>query len=185
MPLAAQINTASLRVTAWRPGDPANPAAGPVLPWPPDDPIDPVIEREPPTVHGPGLRQRAEAGALLVAALAEAGLDARARLVQLCPLFNPGEAQQAPRRFAALALSCPDGERAAALLESGAAGIASIAGTTEAARAAAQAWLVWYRDNVSRARPGAPESWIPERLEHRFSLRLGSGPGQRVVVAPS
>lgn len=184
-PLAALINSASLRVTAWRPGDPANPAAGPVLPWPADDPIDPVIEREPPTVHGPGLRQRAEAGALLVARLAEAGLDARAKLVQLCPLFNPGEAQQTPRRFATLALSCPDGEKAAAMLESGAAGIASIAGTAETARAAAQAWLGWYRDNISRPRAGAPDSWIPERLEHRFSLRLGSGASQRVVAAPS
>jgi hypothetical protein len=184
-PLTAHIETAGARVTAWRPGDPRDPAVGPVRSWPADDPIDPVIEREPPTAHGPGLRQRAEAGGLLVAALEEAGLDARTKLLQLCPLFNAGEAQQAPRRFATLALSCPDGEKAAAVLESGAAGVESVAGATNAARTAAQAWLAWYRSNVSPPHAGALDAWNPRRLEHSFSLRIGSGAGQHVLMALS
>ncbi len=111
--------------------------------------------------------------------------DARAKLLGLCPLFNPGETAQAPRLFATLALSCPDSEKAAALLETGDVGVASVAGAAAAARTAALAWLAWYRESVSPRLDAAADAWIPERLEHRFSLRVGSGNSQRVLVAPS
>lgn len=182
-PLTAHVETTSARVTAWQPGAPGGAAS--VRAWNADDPIDPVVEREPPAAQGPGLRQRAEAGALLVARLTAAGVDARANLLSKCPLFNAGEAAQAPRLFATLALSCPDGEKAAALLETGAAGLASVAGASAAATATAQAWLAWYRGSVSPRQADAADAWNPQRLEHQFSLRLGSGATQRVLTAPS
>ena len=65
MPIAVRIATEMQRVTAWQPGDPA--ANKPARALPADQPLDPWVEREPPAAAGPGLLQRAEAGATLVA----------------------------------------------------------------------------------------------------------------------
>src|SRR5262245_34437157 len=116
-PLKVEVATSSQRVTAWQPGDPTGNAVA--RPLPANEPLDPFVERE--ALPSPSLRQRAEAGALLVTALAEAGFDARSVLLAACPLPlpAPGSAatQNIPRLFRTLALSCPDGESAARMLE--------------------------------------------------------------------
>ena len=174
-PLAVEVKTASQRVNAWQPGDPV--ANKPARALPEHEPLDPSVEREAPTE--PGLRQRAEAGSLLVTALAEAGFDARQALVGSCKLDVPADA---PRPFRTLARTAPDAKLAAEQLEDGAP--AWLAGAAGAAKSAAQQWLAWYRRSVAPLPADAAESWIPERIEYRFSVRTGSGEAQRVFTAP-
>lgn len=185
-PLGVEVATASQRVTAWKPGDPAAEAPARILP--PNEPLDPSIEREPPAAP-PGLRQRAEAGALLITALAETGFDARAKLIAACPLLlppeNAPELERVPRLFRTIALSSPDGEEAAKALESAAAFDPPwLSGAPNDANAAAQEWLAWYRRSVSPPPADTADSWISERLEYRFSIRAGEGDAQRVLTAP-
>jgi hypothetical protein len=153
---------------------------------PEHEPLDPSVEREPPAKSGPGFRQRAEAGALLVTALAEEGFEARAALVAACPLPLPPAVDpddgKIPRFLRTVALTSPDGDAAAAALEAG--GAAWLGGASEAAIEAAQEWLGWYRRNVSPRATADADSWIPERLEYRFSLRVGDAGEQRVFEAP-
>jgi hypothetical protein len=178
-PLGVEIATSSQRFNAWQPGDPA--AAAPARTLAPNEPLDPAIEREPPAT--PGLRSRAEAGALLLTALAENDFDARAGLLAACPL--PVSSEHLPRSFRTIALSTPDGEAAAATLESAAAFDPPwLAGAPNDAVTAARDWLAWYRANVSPPKAEPAESWIPERLEYRFSTRAGDGDAQRVFTAP-
>ncbi len=174
-PLAVEVQTASQRVTAWQPGDPA--ANAPTRLLPEHEPLDPSVEREPPVE--PRLRQRAEAGALLVTALGEAGFDARQALVSACKLKFT---KDAPRLFRTLARTTPDAELAAKNLEAGAP--AWLEGAADEAVKAAQDWLEWYRRCVAPPIDDAPESWISERIEYRFSVRAGSGDEQRVFTAP-
>lgn len=162
-------------MTAWQPGDPAANAPARVLPQ--HEPLDPSIEREPPAE--PGLRQRAEAGALLVAALAEARLDARQALVEACKLeFTT----KAPRLFRTLARTTPDANSRRNNWKP-----ARPRGSrTPPARPSPphRDWLAWYRRCVAPPGVDAPESWISERIEYRFSVRTGSGETQRVFTAP-
>jgi hypothetical protein len=188
MPISVRMATEAQRVTAWQPGDPA--AKAPARDLPADEPLDPWVEREPPTAAGPGLRQRAEAGSTLVTMLLDAGLDARAALVQRYALpMNPAPPPgvpaafwQVPPRYRILARTSPDAEAAAKALEQGTPDW--LAPATADAKAAAQAWLRWYRGSVSPLPQGASESWLAERLEYRFSIRTGDAAGQRVFRAP-
>ena len=177
-PFAVESSTRSQRVTAWQPGNLDSTA--PALPLPEHEPIDPTIEREPAVPEGPGLRQRAEAGSLLLATLAEAGLDAKAALLAACPI--DAKAAGIARLFRTLALAAPDGHTAAAQLETG--GPAWLAGAPAVARAAAATWLVWYRHNVAPSTVQPTDAWIGERIEYRFSLRVGDAATQQVFSAP-
>jgi len=47
--------------------------------------------------------------------------------------------------------------------------------------AAAGAWALWYRP---RARRGANPAWVPDRLEHRFSLGASVAEGRVTLTAP-
>lgn len=176
MPLGVTIDVDTERATAWQPGDPLRQAAARALTA--GELLDPVVEGEPVGQRGPSLRQRAEAGGVLVQMLAEAGFDARAALVAACPL--PAEA---PRLIQVLARSTPDAAAAAEQLEGGAP--AWLTGAPAPALDAAQAWLAWYRRNVSPPpTPDDTDCWVDERLEYRFSVRVGAGEGQRVLTAP-
>jgi hypothetical protein len=184
-PLGVEVATSSQRVTAWQPGDPTGNAVA--RPLPANKPLDPFVERE--ALPSPGLRQRAEAGALLVTALAEVGFDARSVLLAACPLPLPATgsvaAQNIPRLFRTLALSCPDGESAAKALEvARAAGPPWLAGAPAGATTIAQDWLTWYRRSVSPRTADEMDSWIPERIEYRFSIRTGRDDTPRVFNAP-
>jgi len=180
-PIGVRVAADTRPITAWRPGDDAAAAARSL---PVDRPLDPYVEREMPT-RAVGLRQQAEAGALLVTALAEAGFDARAGLLRDCPLplnvpAPKPDALWKPRRaFATIARTAPDGERAAQDLEGGAP--AWLAGAGAAALAAAADWLAWYRENVSPRAADVPSSWIDDRLEYRFAMRAG-GAGDGVTL---
>ncbi len=195
MPISAKLSSEMQRVTAWQPGDAA--ANATVQPLPPDEPLDPFIEREPSVAWGPGLRARAEAGATLVAMLADAGLDVRDDLVEEFPLpldEDPPEGFPAalwvvPARYRAVARTSPDGEALAEALEDGTPDFISTAAASVRAdaKAAAAEWLAWYRTSVSPPVVDADEaesSWIADRLEYRFSLRTGKGREQRVFRAP-
>ena len=177
-PFAVHASTTSERVTAWQPGNLQNDA--PAFPMPEHDSLDPMVEREPASLDGPGLRQRAEAGSLLVTALNDAGFDARARLLETCRLDVSMPA--VPRLFQSLALTCPDGHAAAAALELG--NPVWLVDAGPAALAATDAWLAWYRQNVSASTTATVDSWVDERIEYRFSVRVGAPDTQQVLSAP-
>jgi hypothetical protein len=186
-PIGVRVSATTRPITAWRPGSDPKAAARSL---PPDRPLDPFVEREVPPTQGPGLRLRAEAGALLITALADAGFDARAGLLQACPLpLNeapprpmPAGRWDAPRMYRTIARSSPDGEAAARDLEGGAP--AWLTGAPAAAVAAAQDWLQWYRGNVAPPAVNAPGSWIDDRLEYRFALRAGPAAAGVTLEAP-
>ena len=186
-PIAVHVAMTSERLTAWQPGDPSANAAP--LPLAADEALEPRIEREATPPGGPGLRQRAEAGALLATMLADAGLAIRPALVAALklPIDAPKPAGVADAAWAldplwrTAARSSPDGMAAAEALEAGTP--AWLAGAAAAAVAAAQEWLTWYRSEVSPV-AGASDCWVPERLEYRFSARAGIAPGT-VFRAPA
>jgi len=180
-PTGVHVDAQTRPVTAWRPGGDKATAAQPV---PIDVPLDPFIEDEAPSVDGPGLRQRAEAGSLLVIALAEAGFDARAALVAACPLDAQQGAPVFDRPallFVTLARSAPDGRKAAEALEGGMP--AWLAGASAGAKSAAAEWLKWYRESVEQQQ-AAPSSWLAQRLEYRFAIRAGSPTDGVTLEAP-
>jgi hypothetical protein len=186
-PIGVRVSAATRPVTGWRPGgDPAVAARK----LPEDLPLDPFVERETPPAHGPGLRQRAEAGALLVTALVEAGFNAHVGLLRDCPLPlaepppkpMPAPLWNAPRMFRTIARTAPDADAAAAGLEAGVP--AWLMGAPAAAVAAAKEWLAWYRGNVAPLVADAPSSWISERLEYRFAIRAGTGDDGVAFEAP-
>jgi hypothetical protein len=192
-PLLVTVKSETSSVTAWQPGDPAAQRAP--RPLPASVPLDPSVEREPTPGDALGVRQRAEAGAYLVELLADAGLDARAALVAACPLplgpapanpNIPSEHGLLPASLLVLGSAVPDGPTAAAQLEAAGAGVpAWLAGAPPAAVAAARRWLAWYRNGVAPVIDPADDCWIPERLEYRFSLRVGGGDQQLVLRAPA
>lgn len=172
-PLAVAIEGQSRRATAWQPGDlktelPARPITS--------EPLDPLVEREPP-VAGTGLRERAQAGSVLVRMLRDAGFDAGPALLDSCAFSG-----SMPAVFRVMARSAPDATLAAAMLEGGSP--AWLTGAPQAAIDAASAWLTWYRANVGPDPTASADAWIAERLEYRFSVRLGAGQDQQVMVAP-
>lgn len=188
-PLLVNVKTRTIPVTAWQSGDLDTARSAEAVPE--GIPLDPLVEQEPTPEQRMGLRQRAEAGAYLVELLADAGFDARAALLGACPLdidevlpdpATPPEQNVLPAVFSIIAGVAPDGVRAAAQLEFG--GDADwLDGAPPAAIDAADKWLAWFRANVL---PPADrnDSWIPDRLEYRFSIRAGSGDSQVVFAAP-
>jgi hypothetical protein len=188
-PLLVNVKARSIPVTAWQSGD--LDTAKPAELVPDGIPLDPLVEQEPTPEPRLGLRQRAEAGAYLVELLADAGLDVRDALVAACPLdvdeilpdpAIPPEQNALPAVFPIIASIAPDGLRAAAQLESGDP-VDWLDGALPGAIDAADRWLAWFRANVL---PPADrnDSWIPDRLEYRFSIRAGSGDSQLVFAAP-
>jgi hypothetical protein len=190
-PIAVHVLTTPARASAWQPGDPT--AQRPARVLAPDAVLDPLIEREPTPVDGPGLRQRAEAGAQLLDDLDDAGVvGVRDAIVAALPLTLVGAPdtfdKQAPRLQSVLEKRVPDGELAARDLEAaGGAAPAWLAGANDPAAAldAATAWLAWYRGAVAPVRDPDTDSWIDERLEYRFGVRLDRMQDSVTLRAPS
>ena len=185
-PITVEVRTRTSPVTAWQPGDPTSRRRA--RPVDPTLPLDALVEPEP-VGGGPlGLWDRAEAGAYLVELLEEAGADLRTALVEACPLdVSPAPedveipAQHAvPGALAVLARTTPDGAAAAAQLAAG--DPSWLAGASPAAEDAAAAWARWFR--AALAPPEADSSWIEDRFEYRFSIRVGSDEDHDVLAAP-
>ena len=187
-PVAVHLATRSQRLTAWRPGPAA--AGALVRALDPEHPLEAEVDREATPAGGPGLRQLAEAGALLLAMLDDVGFDARAALLAACPLpvdpptpFDPPPPGWAiDPLWRVVARVSPDGLAAAVTLEAGAP--AWLAGAPDAATTAAQTWLTWFRAAVAPV--DAPNAaWVAERLEYRFAMRAGAGETQTLFEAPA
>ncbi len=194
-PVAVTINATVSSIVAFQAGDPAGDAA--VVPWREGDLLEPIVEREPTPPNRPGLRQRAEAGAQLFAYLRDAGVPEPAyqRILAACPLVAPWSDDRdamAPVLLRLLGGRLPDGERAAVvldgpLLETPPSLPAWFDGIADAPSivAAIQTWYAWYRGSVSPISSTAPESWVADRLEYRFSLGIEGPDGQLVMRAPA
>jgi hypothetical protein len=196
-PVAVHVSSTTSPIVAWQPGDPG-PPGHPARVWEDGTFLEPPVEREPTTAAGPGLRQRAEAGAQFLAVLGDSGIvDAgvAGAIVSECPLpavaGDPFDTS-APALQRLLAGRIPDGEAIAQRLEPGLAqappalpswfaGVADQAAILQAA----QEWLAWYRAGVSPQPDPSADSWVTDRLEYRFSIAVaGSGGGQTVLRAP-
>ncbi len=189
-PVTVQVTSQVLPVVSFRPGDDPTVAG---RAWQPGELLEAAVEREPTPPRGPGLRQRAEAGAQLVTQLQEAGAGPAVvgALVTQYPLTLPWDDPADHDAAALLGMlhgRLPDAEQAAVDLEAAFAttppGLPTWLHQTGAAtRAAAAEWLQWYRSCV--AAPAATvDGWVPQRLEYRFSVGLSDGSEQVVLSSP-
>ncbi len=199
-PIFVEVTTSVAPVIAFQAGDPT--AAGPPHAWVPGEMIEPIVEREaaPPagaTSHGPGVRTRADAGAQLVAELAEAGVGQSFldRLLRACPLAMPWADpfdRMAPGLLHLLRGKVPDAEQAAVQIASALDQTPPrlppwLVGVTKPAviRGVVGRWLHWYRTAVVPEVSAPDGSWIDDRLEYRFSVGVAGTDGQRVLRAPA
>jgi hypothetical protein len=190
-PTAVHVLTSAARATAWQPGDPSANRA--VRSLSSDSILDPLVEREPTPSDGPGLRQLAEAGAQLFDDLDDAGVSGvRDALLAACPLTFKGVPDpfdtQAARLLALLGGRVPDAERAASDLEAAGGGAPPwLAGADDGAAAlvACTTWLAWYRGSVAPLRDADADSWVDERLEYRFGVRIDRAQESVTLRAPS
>lgn len=193
-PLTVRLVTRSQAIDRWSSGD-----DGDVHPFGRERPelLEPLVEREPPDGTGPGLRGRAEAGAVLLQSLEEAGLEGHvAALVAACPLsLDPGAGPDATHvaldgswgRLARLLASAPlvDAEALALQLDAAAGGLpdgllAATPDESAALQTVFSAWHGWYRAEVSPV-ASAGDAWRGDRLEYRFAV----GAGDTALVAPA
>lgn len=175
-PVSVRVQARTQPLTALRPGGPDLGQAA--VPLSPGAVFEPVVEAEP--WAAPCLRDRAEAGAALVAALAPLGWGGEAQLLAECA-FDPAAADiaGADPMWQLIARHHPDAEAAALGIEAGTA--LWLDNEPDPVVAAAKDWLTWYRTNVS-ARPAA-DSWHADRLEYRFAVQAGTGAEARSLEA--
>jgi hypothetical protein len=186
-PVAVHVRATTTPVSSWRPGDAAGGRAP--RPLPAGALLEPAVEREPSAPRGPGLRERAEAGAELLAQLDEAGVDVSTgstiltALLGSCPLslaWSDPFDKTAAGLLGVLGGRLPDAEQAA---EQSAASLAAgppqlppwLAGAPDKALAlkALADWYGWYRGQVAPAPDPDADCWVDERLEYRFGLVAG------------
>lgn len=154
--------------------------------------LEPLVEREPTNAAGPGLRARAEAGSVFLAALDDAGLSSfQAAVLENCPLDGNAAHEHDPsweRLALVLVGRMPDAETLVNAAE--AAGglppwlVPASPAESDALLAVVTAWTTWYRAEVSPHPELTPDSWIGERLEYRFSVASRTATGEAVFRAP-
>lgn len=201
-PLTVRVVTSTAAVDRWGPGVAGE---GQAFGRERQDLLEPLVEREPVFVGSAGLRPRAEAAAVLLASLDDAGLGAHGvGLVDRCPLdldplSHPDGAHAALdpqwQRLARLLGRRPDrrwvvpgGVADAELIcqEFEAAGglpawlVPADDAEGEALLAVFEEWAAWYRAEVAPL-PGGVDAWVGERLEYRFRV----GAGATVLTAPA
>ena len=210
-PISVRVASTNGPVVRWQPGrwdDPARPPA-PARDFVVREPrvtgagrdvalrdgelLEPLVEREPAGVSGPGLRARAEAGAIFMAALDDAGLSVSfgSDVLAQCPLDGsvPHDDDPAvPRLMAMLGGRTPDGETLCRQLEA-AGGLPAWlvpvgALERDALLAVVTSWTTWYRSEVATPADDSADSWIGERLEYRFSVAARTARGEVVLRAP-
>jgi len=188
-PLSVRVDAETVSMDAWQPGDWTVDDPAPARPLG-DTPLDVLIERESPRT--PGLRVRAEAGAALIAALRDAGLnDAATAVVDHAPLdveppaddptSEPGLGPAWTALVPILRNRAVDAHLVREALETAAPG--TLPGWLDSAdRTAILAvtgrWLDWYRGELAPA--AGDSSWVGSRLEHRYSISVGG----RALRAP-
>lgn len=178
-PVAVELNANARRMTAFAP---EGHAARAIVER---DLIEPEAEAEP--FAGATLRDRAEAGALLVAMLADAGADLRAALSAACPLPVPadgGPIAPVPPMWKLLARGGVDGSAAATQIEDSSFTGSWASGASAGAVQAARDWLDWFRANIE-PRDALGDCWQQDRLEYSFAVRAGTKADQRVCRAPA
>ncbi len=184
-PLTVRTVTRTRRVDRWAPmGDAIVRPFGRGA----SDLLEPIVEREPPDGMAPGLRARAESGAVLLAALDDEGLeDARAAAVAAFPLdlgsVEGGSLDPAWSRLVRLFHGRPmvDGEALCQAVDAaGGALPPQLAPGAPGLLAAVKAWAEWHRAEIAPT-PGGEDLWVGERFEYRF--RIGAGPA--VLDAPA
>jgi hypothetical protein len=192
-PLTVRVVTRTTAIDRWAPfGE----NEGRIVSRAPQELLEPLIEPEPVPLSSPGLRPRAEAAAVLRAALDEAGLGAHAATItarcplELDPQSHPGGAGASldPQWLRLVRLlggaAMGDAESICAEFEAAGGLPAWLAPAGAAERAALRAiiekWIAWYRADVSPL-PGGDDCWRGERLEYRFKV----GAGATVLSAPS
>jgi hypothetical protein len=176
-PVAVELQANARRMNAFAPEGHAARAISP------RNLIEPEAEAEP--FSGATLRDRAEAGALLVAMLADAGADLRAALIAACPLPIPadgGPLAPVPPMWKLLARGGVDGSAAAQQIEDNSFAASWAAGADAAVQTAAKDWLDWFRTNIEPTET-LGDCWQQERLEYNFAVRAGMAANQRVCRA--
>ena len=190
-PVSVRVTSRALPITAWAPAGRGDGSDAPVTapqwrPWPAGAVLDELVEHVPREAGG-GLRWRAETGAQLAEALAEAGHgDVAEQLLAAHPLTPPDDSNDsdgkldpaAGRLLLTLGGSVPDGDAAREALAAGEPAWIAGAGNPAGAGAVAADWLRW----VAGA-PDAGGAWTTPRLEHRFLLRFGHGDDAVVLGA--
>ena len=195
-PLGVEVSASSSLFTRWQAGawDVGNPQ--PVRELAEGLLLEPVVEDEPGSPQGPGLRDRAEAGAAFLARLEEAGFGGlRDAVLQHTAVLDTPSADRFDPSWAALvsllAGRVVDGARLAAALD-GAAGRPeglppwlSPAGADARRRVGriAAAWRAWYAETAPAADADA-DAWVGDRLEYRFRVGAHADTGEVVLRAP-
>jgi hypothetical protein len=162
--------------------------AGQTMPFDRLMPLEGVVEREPMAID---LRLRIRAGLMLTELLIERHLE---RLVPLSigrygfSRAAEGADSDGQAVVALGAEQAPDAERVRQAIESGdlATDLGVESGETNRFDAAVAAWVAWYRARAGLDSAGAPaaDSWIADRLEHRFSLTVPTPAGTMALEAP-
>jgi hypothetical protein len=176
-PVAVQLAATARRMTAFAPED------GRARSISESDVIEPEVEAEP--FAGATLREKAEAGSLLAAMLADSGAKVRAKLAAECPLDVPadgGPSAPVPAMWRLLSRSGIDGSKAAAQIEDGSHLSSWSNGLDATAKIAVSDWLAWFRANVEPLTANG-DCWQQARLEYGFLVRTGAGANQRPLRA--
>ena len=194
-PVAVHVAWETDRVDTWAPI-----SEGAARPIAASDVLEPIVEREPGQVGGPGRQARINAGWQFLSMLSDAGVEFdRAGLLTACGLeaLAPGPFATPPLLDEAgpgiervLVGRAVDSDKLAAALAEAIAiepptAPAWLTGDVERFADAARDWLAWYRGSVAPDRTAADDTWIAERLEHRFRLRIAAGTDDAGLVAPA
>ena len=196
-PLTVRVVTRTVSVDRWVPVDKNGPLENVrAFSRERQELLEPLIEREPAVSRAPGLRGRAEAAAVLLSALDDAGLGGhRDAIVEHCPLdvqpldHPDGEHVDLDPQWLRLVRllggrGMADGERICRAFED-AGGlppwlVPADAGERDGLLKEITPWTTWYRAEVSPP-VGGDDCWVGERLEYRFRV----GAGVNVLDAPA
>jgi hypothetical protein len=197
-PVLATLNATTARLSRKWLGDlPANTQATAEAYDPLAVPLEALIERRPMRPRAPGdarmLPLAVEGGQQFLRMLAaqSTSADNRSAFIThygLPPLPGPAPDAASGRFMAVMAGRVPDGRRLAAAFRAGipaavanpALGIAP--GDQAEAIAAATAWLAWWDGFCTEPEEGAPDPWLPERMEYAITLtaRTSAAPTDEV-----
>ncbi|HEY7131900.1 MAG TPA: hypothetical protein VH440_06590 [Candidatus Limnocylindrales bacterium] len=187
-PVAVHVEWETRRIDTWAPRD-----AGDARRVGGADLLEPLVEREPAVERtpgvpfGPGRRALAGAGSRFLWMLDDAGVGVdRTRLLADCGLAKADvdPLSEAPLLDVAgpaiervLVGRVVDGGLLATALDAALAtnpptGPAWLTGNVDGFATVARAWLAWYRGSVAPDASTTDDTWVADRLEHTFRLRL-------------